>query len=285
MSKVKSHINFSNVFQKEIPYFLVLSEDLNISKAAEKLGIQQSGLSRALQRLESELNEKLFIRKNNGLKLSPAGEKFLEAVTLTQNTWNHSLEKIRSASDSTPVSIRLGLNPSFGKKYLGKMIQELTQTYKSAELEVSTGASFKLVRDIQSGTLDFALVASSLRQPEIVSKPISMDYLATYKTETLKESTHLIFNPETQMSLFHLKKFTNFTKIKLSEYDLIAKAASETGHLALLPHSVASSYPELHAVSGKIHKAQISLIAHKEKLRSKIYTEIFHNLYQIVKEL
>ena len=51
-------------------FFITLAENLNIAKALELFYIQQSGLSRILQKLEAELGKKSFQRKNNGLTLT-----------------------------------------------------------------------------------------------------------------------------------------------------------------------------------------------------------------------
>jgi len=58
-SKVNRFDSYKDVdaLQKEITYFLAVAECLNISKAAETLGIQQSGLSRAIHRLEQDLGK------------------------------------------------------------------------------------------------------------------------------------------------------------------------------------------------------------------------------------
>ena len=57
MSKIHRFDQFKHmdIFHKEIGYYLSVAEVLNISKASEALGIRQSGLSRALHRLEEDL--------------------------------------------------------------------------------------------------------------------------------------------------------------------------------------------------------------------------------------
>src|SRR4051812_30746967 len=103
---------YFNVLQKEISYFLELSEHLSVSKASESLGIQQAGLSKALKRLEDDLGQKLFQRKNNGLALTAAGEGFLIAVKNTQQTWDENIKKVIHGSEMPAGIFKIGFHPS-----------------------------------------------------------------------------------------------------------------------------------------------------------------------------
>ena len=55
---------------RHIRYFLTVAEELNFTKAAEKLAMAQPPLSRQIQDLEAELGAKLFVRKPRALQLT-----------------------------------------------------------------------------------------------------------------------------------------------------------------------------------------------------------------------
>lgn len=58
--------------------FLAVAEELHFARAAEKLHIEQSPLSRAIKELEEDLGTRLFIRNSRNTRLSRAGQMFLE---------------------------------------------------------------------------------------------------------------------------------------------------------------------------------------------------------------
>ena len=59
---------------QQMEYFLALAQKLNFSAVAERFFISQPTLSRQISNMEQELNAQLFIRKNNTVSLTQAGE-------------------------------------------------------------------------------------------------------------------------------------------------------------------------------------------------------------------
>ena len=63
---------------RNLQYFVVLAEEQHYQRAAERLGIEQSPLSRAINTLEEELRVKLFHRKSKGTRITPVGAAFVD---------------------------------------------------------------------------------------------------------------------------------------------------------------------------------------------------------------
>ncbi|MBB6629275.1 LysR family transcriptional regulator [Nocardioides sp. KIGAM211] len=62
---------------RQLEYVVVLSEELNFRRAADRLSVAQSALSQQVQRLERELGVRLFSRSTHHVRLTPAGDAFL----------------------------------------------------------------------------------------------------------------------------------------------------------------------------------------------------------------
>ena len=60
--------------------FLAVAEELHFARAAERLHMEQSPLSRAIKELEEDLSEQLFVRTSRSTRLTRAGNLFLEHV-------------------------------------------------------------------------------------------------------------------------------------------------------------------------------------------------------------
>ena len=76
----------------ELHYFLEVANTLNISRAAERLGVSQPTLSLAVQRLEANLGTAVLIRNKSGVKLTHVGQKFVSQARLLLLEW----ERIRA---------------------------------------------------------------------------------------------------------------------------------------------------------------------------------------------
>jgi DNA-binding transcriptional LysR family regulator len=280
MAKTYAYDTFKHVdiLQKEVTYFLSLAEHLNISKCSELLGIQQSGLSRALQRLEHDFGQKLFQRKNNGLVLTSAGEQIYQAVKSTKLLWELNFKKVISDSDTPTGLIKIGFHPSVGQKFFSQIVLTIQTQFPEVELEIHTQASAQITRMVNDQDLDFGLVISHIKQPELIQKKIGTDYLAAYQAKDVEKPEHILVNPEMRSSLAIIKKYNHLKKVAIKDYDLMAQTCSKGSYIAILPQSSAEKYPNLKQVSGALLRADISCIVHKERLASVAHKKLFECL-------
>ncbi|ORM79855.1 LysR family transcriptional regulator [Pantoea deleyi] len=65
-----------------LPVLLVMMEERNVTRAAERLGITQPALSNALNRLRDTLNDPLFIRERYGMRPTPKAEQLAQVVSV-----------------------------------------------------------------------------------------------------------------------------------------------------------------------------------------------------------
>ncbi|HGS7572053.1 TPA: LysR family transcriptional regulator, partial [Klebsiella pneumoniae] len=79
---------------KQIQAFITVAHEGNMTLAAEKMGITQSGLSRLLLSLEADLSATLFERHKHGMALSEYGSAFLPYALTMLNTEQKAREEI-----------------------------------------------------------------------------------------------------------------------------------------------------------------------------------------------
>jgi DNA-binding transcriptional LysR family regulator len=93
---------------RHLRYFLAVAEELHFARAAERLHIDQSPLSRAIKELEEELGASLFVRTTRSTQLTRAGRLFQEHVP-----------RVFAAMEQARDSVRLRISRHRGHPFHG----------------------------------------------------------------------------------------------------------------------------------------------------------------------
>ena len=105
---------------QQLHYFRVLAKVQHYTKAAEILLIAQPSLSYSISQLEKELNTQLFERSGRKVKLSYAGERFLEYVEKSLDILEEGTMMLKTLADSSKGEVSLGYIYSVSSKFIRK---------------------------------------------------------------------------------------------------------------------------------------------------------------------
>ena len=92
--------------------FLAVAQELHFARAAEKLHIEQSPLSRAIKELEEELGVRLFDRNTRSTHLTRTGQVFVEHVPRVFAALTQASDSVRAASAGNQGQLRIALSGS-----------------------------------------------------------------------------------------------------------------------------------------------------------------------------
>src|SRR3989475_4573881 len=108
--------------------FLAVAEELHFARAAERLHIEQSPLSRAIKELEEDLGIKLFVRTTRSTRLTRAGKLFQEHVPRVFTALQQARESVKAAANGFHGQLRValsdGITPSRFSTFLALCRQE-----------------------------------------------------------------------------------------------------------------------------------------------------------------
>ncbi|MFE9131046.1 LysR family transcriptional regulator [Streptomyces sp. NPDC007148] len=90
---------------RPLRYFVAVAEELNFTRAAERLGISPPPLSRAIRNLEKEMGVALFDRNTHGVALSPAGEVLLAEAKIVLDALQAAERRAQRAAATEPKLI------------------------------------------------------------------------------------------------------------------------------------------------------------------------------------
>lgn len=146
---------------RQIELFVAAAEEQHFTKAAERCGIVQSGLSSAIRSLEEEMGASLFIRNTRRVELSPAGQVFLpeaRRVLAAIRAAKRSIGEVQTgASGRIVVSMVQSLAPSLD---IPRLLHEFRTAHPNVEISVRETRPSELALELRRGSVDVAFMPS-----------------------------------------------------------------------------------------------------------------------------
>lgn len=156
MSKIRGGI-FMNL--KQAQYIKEIAASGSITGAAQKLYISQPSLSQTLAQAEKELGLPIFYRKSSPLRLTYAGEKYLQAANAMLAVSRRLDDQISELKKETGGRLRLGISVQRGIQILSLVIPRFRNRFPAVKLELVESGSASLEALVSGGQLDLALAA------------------------------------------------------------------------------------------------------------------------------
>ncbi len=156
---------------------MTVANERSFSRAAEKLERTQPAVSLALQRLETELGEKLLDRSAKDVVLTDAGRTVLEYARRFQNLEAEMENSIAELRDHSAGRLVIGANESTGL-YLLRHIQRYRRLFPKVQVQVRRSFSSRIPAEIVDGNLELGVISYQPRDDRLHSRVIFTDSLA-----------------------------------------------------------------------------------------------------------
>jgi DNA-binding transcriptional LysR family regulator len=158
---------------RHLRYFIAVAEEGHITRAAERLGIQQPPLSRQINAIERELDVQLFRRKARGVELTDAGRALLEDARATLATLDRSFDRTRRTARGEQGQIRVGVPPTAPfHPFVPRVIRSFREAFPLVSLTLEEFLSNELTQRLQNEQMDAAFIRTSLVPEGLVITPV-----------------------------------------------------------------------------------------------------------------
>jgi DNA-binding transcriptional LysR family regulator len=166
---------------RHLRYFIAVAEEGHITRAAERLGMQQPPLSQQIKAIERELDVQLFRRKPRGVELTDAGRAFLLDALATLARLDRGIETTRRTARGEQGRICLGVTQTSPfHPFVPRVIRAFRGAYPLVSITLEEGDSNDLVEHLRNERIDAAfirtppadaegLVISALLEEEMVA--------------------------------------------------------------------------------------------------------------------
>src|SRR5450759_4440921 len=157
--------------------FLTVTNEKSFSRAAEKLLRTQPAVSLAIQKLESDLQEKLMDRSGKDLILTDAGRIVLDYARRFENLEGELENALAELRDNSSGRLIVGANEST-TLYLLEHIEHYRRLYPKVKVQVRRSLSSKIPAQLIDGDLELGLISYDPEDDRLITLVIFTDHLA-----------------------------------------------------------------------------------------------------------
>lgn len=137
--------------------FLEVAATGNFNRAAERLNVTQSTVSSRIQALETQLDQRLFHRGRDGVRLTPAGHRVYRYMELAVRAWQQARQEA-ALPQAMSSSLGLGVHFNLYDRVVPAWLRWMREHAGDTAIRVDADFSDSLNRAVADGLLDLALV-------------------------------------------------------------------------------------------------------------------------------
>ncbi|MFC1421122.1 LysR family transcriptional regulator [Streptacidiphilus cavernicola] len=156
---------------RQLRYFVAVAEELHFGRAAERLGMAQPPLSRAIRDLEHQLGVALFERTTRQVALTPAGKALLSDARTVLDSISAAGRRAQHAGEPEP-RLRLALKADIDGGLLPQILDAYAQDEAALPVELVLGPFGDQARALYDGRADAALLLDPVDRHGLDYEPL-----------------------------------------------------------------------------------------------------------------
>ncbi|WP_421507780.1 LysR family transcriptional regulator [Erwinia rhapontici] len=139
---------------KQLQCFLVVAQELNFRRAAERLRMTQPPLTRQIKLLEEVLGCALFIRNTHEVRLTEGGRKLVPKATQLMNDLTHCVDEMNTEQSR----LRMGLTRTLSFDNIPQVSDRINQFLSHEEIDIQNLTSIQLLQLLSKGQMDMVII-------------------------------------------------------------------------------------------------------------------------------
>jgi len=155
---------------RHLRYFIAVAEEGHITRAAERLRMQQPPLSRQIKAIEQEMDVQLFRRKARGVELTDAGRAFLDDARAMLGHLDRAFDTARRIARGEQGRISVGY--TLFHPVVPRVIREFRQAFPLVSLTLEESSPYDLIERMQNDKIDVAFITLIADQEGVAIEPL-----------------------------------------------------------------------------------------------------------------
>jgi molybdate transport repressor ModE-like protein len=181
--------------------FLVILEEGSLRRAADRLRISQSAVTRQIQSLELDLGGRVLERTSAGVRPTNGGQALAERAKTLLADYDSAMAEVRRLNRGESDQLRIGYIASAVQEYLGPALAALRRAHPKLKVKMLDQTPGEMIAALRQGEIDLALTLHGI---DLLSRDFYARKLATVGSVVALPVSHR-FATQRQVSLSQLK--------------------------------------------------------------------------------
>ena len=290
----------------QIEYIVAVEQNGSFVTAAEKCFVTQPTLSMQIQKLEEELNIKIFDRTKQPVIPTEIGAGIIAQARVILRESNMIRQMINEQKDSMTGEIRVGIIPTLAPFLLPPLFQKMREKFPQINLVIKETITEEVIDELKNNRLDCGIVVTPLMDPSIKEEVLFYEELFVYvsKKNVLHNKKYVLpseIDPEKLwlleeghcfrsqvLNLCELQKYsdTHF-KYETGNIETLKRMVDKSDGITILPELAVMEFTKSQMKMVKRLKEpaparEVSIVTHRNHLKTKLITTLTEEILNIV---
>ena len=181
---------------QQMEYIVALDKYRHFVLAAESCGVTQPTLSALIQKLEEELDVKIFNRDRKQVTPTDIGEKIIRQARTALNEAYRIREVVADETSTTNGNLRIGILPTIAPYLVPDLIHHFRKSFPNVNLYIDEKENESLVKDLELGSIDMAITTLPESSKGLLEIPVYIERFVAYFSEKCSKAQQFISKGE-----------------------------------------------------------------------------------------
>ncbi len=292
----------------QLRYVLSVAEYQNFTVAAEYSFVTQPTLSMQIQKLEDELDTKIFNRSTKPIELTNIGKKIVEQAKIIVDESNRIKDIVHQQKGYIGGEFKLGIIPTVMPTLLPMFLNNFTKKYPKVKLIIEELTTEEIIRKLTDGHIDVAIAATPLENEAIKERPLYYEPFIglipaehrLYKNKKIEidqlevddilllEDGHCFKDSVLNLCGSYIRDFSKSFQLQSGSFDTLIKLSKEGLGMTLIPYLQTLDLSEkdkgfLREFTSPPPAREVSLLYHKSQLKMQLIEALKNTIDGIVR--
>lgn len=290
----------------QLEYIVALDTHRHFLLASEKCSITQPTLSMQIQKLEEELEVKIFDRTKQPVVPTEVGVRIIAQARTILRESNKIKQIINEQKDIMTGEIRIGVIPTLAPYLLPPLFKQMSEKYPQLELQVKELITEEVIRELKNNRLDCGLVVTPLKDPSIKEDVLFYEELFVYvsKKNSLYDKKYVLateINPDQLwlleeghcfrsqiLNLCELRKSSDHHfKYETGNIETLKRMVDKSDGITILPELAVMEFSKsqmklVKRLKEPVPAREVSLVTHRDYIKTRLIQTLKEEILNIV---